>query len=257
MSHFYTVVLIPEDTQNVEAELEELLAPYDENIQVDEYDRECYCINTVANRAGWSAAEEEFGPFENLRKAFWDNVEAQIPEGLTGEALWEKRASIADDMNWDAHIKHFSEYAANIEENHELYQKQSPDCEECGGSGTCRSEYNPKSKWDWWVIGGRWNGAIQNNYRGDKDGGFNFGDDFHQLGENVLPAEELIKSILEDENQTPFALVTPEGEWCERGEMGWFGMAHNEKEPDDWRETVILLLEKYPNTIAVGCDLHI
>lgn len=256
MSHFYTVVLVPGNTQNVAAKVDELLAPYNENTQVDEYDRECYCVNSMARDAGWAAAQEKFGPFEDLRKAFWDEVESRIPDGLEGEALWDKKTEVSEEVDWDAHTKHFVDYAAEVEQNHELYMKQSPDCEECGGTGTYRSDYNPQSKWDWWVIGGRWNGTICNNYRGSKDG-FNFDDEFHRLGENAIPASLLLKSILEDENQTPFAMVTPDGEWCEKGEMGWFGTSNNDKDPEDWREIVILLLEKYPNAIAVGCDLHI
>jgi len=75
MSHFYTVVLVPKDTDDIEAKVEELLAPYNENIEVEEYDKKCWCVNRKAHDAGWKSAEDKFGPFGDLRKSFWDKIE--------------------------------------------------------------------------------------------------------------------------------------------------------------------------------------
>jgi hypothetical protein len=112
------------------------------------------------------------------------------------------------------------------------------------------STYNPQSKWDWWVIGGRWNGKVRSAPRNDETG-FNFGSEYHQLPENMLPVKEL---------QTPlscFALVTPDGVWHEQGEMGMFGMVANEKEEEVWQREVAEILQKHQSDILVGVDCHI
>jgi hypothetical protein len=112
------------------------------------------------------------------------------------------------------------------------------------------STYNPQSKWDWWVIGGRWNGEVR-SAPGNDETGFNFGREYHQLPENMLPVKELQAPL------SCFALVTPDGEWHERGEMGWFGMVANEKEQDDWEREVADILQKHQEDILVGVDCHI
>jgi len=153
--------------------------------------------------------------------------------------------------------EHFTKYANTIEKNHPLYNKPSADCDDCNGTGFYKSTYNPDSKWDWWVIGGRWDGTIQNNYRSDENGGFNFGSEHHQLKYNTISCKDFLKSIKEDESQCPYSLVTPKGEWCEKGKMGWWGISSNEKDVEKWHETINKILEQYNDCIAVGCDLHI
>ena len=75
--------------------------------------------------------------------------------------------------------------------------------------GSILSTYNPKSKWDWYLIGGRWNNSISGN----------------EAKMSEIPIEKI---------ETPYAFVTPDGEWVERGKMGWFGIGSNEMDDDEW-----------------------
>jgi len=113
-------------------------------------------------------------------------------------------------------------------------------------------DYNPRSKWDWWVIGGRYDGVITGNYQSSYNG-FNFGAQHQTLQNNIVDIEELIDNY----DRYPFAIVTPKGEWFERGEMGWFGCVSNEKENDLWESQCKAILNTYKDCLAVGCDLHI
>jgi len=79
---------------------------------------------------------------------------------------------------------------------------------------------NPDAKIDWWVIGGRWDGAM----RGLAHGG---GDD--ALEWNSCLVEEIDPSFI------PFAFLSPDGLWFEKGQLLWFGQAADEEEPDKWR----------------------
>lgn len=258
MSHFYTVVLVNKDTQNIEDEVEKLLAPYNENIKVEEYDRKCYCINSIASSESWKMAEEKHGSFDNLRNSYWKKVEQLMPSGITtmDKDYWHKREEISEKVDWKQHVQHFTQYAEEKEKAHPAYQKPDPKCSECKGSGTYKSTYNPDAKWDWWVIGGRWDGTIKNNYQ-SSDGGFNFGAKHHGVENNTTPTSEFLKMVQNDPKQYPYALITPRGEWCEKGKMGWFGMSSDEKNVDTWHSTVQAILKQYENCVAVGCDLHI
>ena len=42
-------------------------------------------------------------------------------------------------------------------------------CDECEGLGTVLSTYNPASKWDWYEIGGRWEGELVEGYDASND----------------------------------------------------------------------------------------
>lgn len=119
------------------------------------------------------------------------------------------------------------------------------------------SEHNPRNthvKWDWWVIGGRWDGWIYGPEREkasrDKEHGANL-DDKHRTLENNC---RLVSEIpLDEELYLPFAILTPEGEWTDWEEMA----TTNEKGSNQWHETVKAVLKKYPEHLAVAVDCHV
>lgn len=114
---------------------------------------------------------------------------------------------------------------------------------------------NPK--WDFWRIGGRWDGVIQGLDRSSEDG-FNFGGKSEKAKFNTMKVADLLKMDRETLfDRFPFAFLTPEGEWVERGEMGWFGVVRNEKDLDDWRCKLFVRLQSYQDCLAVSCDCHI
>jgi hypothetical protein len=56
--------------------------------------------------------------------------------------------------------------------------------------------------------------------------------------------------------KTSYALVTPDGEWHQRGKMGWWGMSSDEMTKDEWKEYYTAQIKKYPNHRAIACDMH-
>lgn len=127
--------------------------------------------------------------------------------------------------------------------------------------------YNPDAKWDWYSIGNRWDGYILG-----KDG-----EEHNELPFNEVDWEKMFapvektytdfdgeeKSYLD--THIPFCLVTTEGEWYERGEMGWWAVVSNEKPEDEWGEEVksyVKMISELPeeerNAIVVyAVDFHI
>jgi hypothetical protein len=91
---------------------------------------------------------------------------------------------------------------------------------------------NPSAKWDWWTIGGRWDGQLE--------------------GKNQCLKEELTAPP-----EATFAVIY-NGQWYGRGEMGWWGCVSNEKDKDQWHEEFRKLLEGLPpETPLTVVDCHI
>jgi hypothetical protein len=106
--------------------------------------------------------------------------------------------------------------------------------------------YNPEARWDWYTIGGRWCGVICGALC---------------TGEGKEPHSHLRHNVSRVRELSPevqfFALCTPQGEWYERGRMGWFGMVANEMEEKRWRAVRSEVLSSYPEHLIVGVDCHI
>lgn len=104
--------------------------------------------------------------------------------------------------------------------------------------GNLYSTYNPESKWDWYEIGGRWDGGLVTKTRKEVN-------------------EAHVADIDWDKTEIPFAFVTPDGEWHERGQMGWCGIVSNAQETDNWEKEFKEALENYADCDVVLVDCHI
>ena len=85
-----------------------------------------------------------------------------------------------------------------------------------------------------------------------KDNGFNFDSQHENPESNMASTDFLFKKEI-----IPFAIVTPDGEWHEEGEMGWWGMVKDKKEKTNWKEEVLQIYKSWKGHLAIGCDLHI
>lgn len=281
MSHFYTVVLLrPEQARDIESSVANLLVPFDENMEVAEYDRPCHCIGDIAHSSARRTADEAAGTFDSLRESFyakhpWPGPDASEEEHAKNDALWR------------THIAPRVEAEKTAFEAHPLRDEPDASCEDCRGSGTYRSTRNPQAKWDWWQIGGRWTGTL-GEYDPEKDpANIETCDLCHGTGKrrdmvvaggcngcrgegrrvkwptswraggaevgNVAPALEILK----DDKRIPFAIVTPDGAWSEKGKMGWFGCVSDAKGKDDWRAQARQIVEAHADCTAVVIDCHI
>lgn len=152
---------------------------------------------------------------------------------------------------------------------------------------------NPNAKWDWYEIGGRWSNSIllKNGNKADyaklKD--INFGIDEEEYEQNKRFWEIIVENQplkegeekpfnlfnknyylerYEDKNDyatqesihKPYALITPDGKWYEKGEMGLFGCDDSTKETrksfeDNFNE--IVNKDEYQDYYFVLVDCHI
>ena len=111
------------------------------------------------------------------------------------------------------------------------------------------SSYNPDSKWDWYSIGGRWSGFLPLKEL-DENG--------EHLTANEAYFNEIDWEYMFKEEYLPFCFINEDGEWFEKGEMGWWGVTFDEKPEDTWK--IIFsdyLKEVDPDCLVTVVDFHI
>lgn len=271
MSH-YTVAVITKTNPNKTYELEELLAPFDEGLEVEPY---------------IGRTREEIIEAAKERKESWKK---RIEEETSIDTL--KEMLIAPKYQWAR--KYLSAETDEDFHNAEAY------IEECDIDGNEWSTYNPNSKWDWYSIGGRWCDALRTleGERGDclrlKDWDYNYIDPSyvaHYSRYWEVAVEGADRTEEEKENNkflflykpeyyiekygnksnfiksqltfSTYALLTPDGEWLEPGKMGWWGISGADpKDEGDWEANFTNLIdfikEKYGDECYVTLvDCHI
>lgn len=235
MSHSTVGVILPKEctgSENAEQEVERLLAPFNEGIEVAPYQRPCHCIGHDAFEAACAAAN----------KAVGENPHQTVPEDQWN--VWKQKWTTFRDEVLAADPRKAEPRA---------------ECKSCEGKGTYESTYNPKSKWDWYSIGGRWAGDLTGAELPDYPDWDN--PRYHELREqrnriavNMAPIAKLLN---QDKPYEFFALLTPDGEWFERGSMGWWGIVADEKQDSDWTTITRSVYEKYRDHVVVLVDVHI
>ena len=215
MSHFVTLVFTKENGRTVE----ELLAPYDENIVYAPY------VQYTREQA-----------IAKIRKEIEDYKNGFYAEYLSNPKKYEESHSNVEHINY---LK--DEFPKKLEwTDGECYEdiKRSFDENMIKSNGDLLSIYNPNSKWNWYTIGGRFN-----NYLKTLSG---------------KTTNEDYVSKIDWEDILPFAFVTPIGEWHERGKMGWWACVFNEKATDNWKSEFKEFLDSLDeDTIVTVVDCHI
>lgn len=299
----------------IENKVKETVQPFDENIEVAPYKKACSCIGTIAKEEAQKAAEKACGTMTMLRESF-----AALVPRINAKAQNEQEARAERDKKWLEHTAEYRRIEKETMEHHPLKNEPDPTCgfyageywneqvsegnlplkklnqryedgSGCGGIGTIMTTYNPLSKWDWYQIGGRWEGALDPEYDPLKDprnlvrcslcGGtgksngascpnclgsgtsrpFKFA---RHLKGDIKPVSELF-----DENGglifIPYAIVTPiklsdtdpKSRWNQRGKMSWWGLSTDEMSIEQWGDAASKILKSHIHCTAVLVDMHI
>ena len=132
------------------------------------------------------------------------------------------------------------------------------------------STYNPDSKWDWWADGGRWDYSIKTKsgecvnqcYLGEidwtdfKDSDFCKKPARNWKGETYRKLKKNVRWHF-TKSQMPFCFVI-DGEWIEKGQMGYWAITSNEMSDEEWSDKMITFLEKLPeDSECYLVDFHI
>jgi hypothetical protein len=300
LSHFFGVVLVPKKTPRgkLQEVIGALVEKYNEGREVPEYDQKCSCIGQRARGEVSQETIRRMGTIHELRERFHKANPAPSYPNEKPEMSKEEKKKMWEEYNkkdeehtkiWMKAIEPYADLEKHLFAEHPDSKKPNPECSDCHGKGTHKTAYNPDSKWDWWVIGGRWTGAFTPDYDPSEDprnietcrlcNGTGKRDD--ELGKeerkrnpeygcngcngtgksvkysfakhkgDIMPASKVPEKV------TPYSLVTPDGKWYAKGEMGWFGMSDDNKSEEKWEEVVKGLFKKHKDCLAVVVDYHI
>lgn len=267
MSHFVgLVVLTPGYLEKHDLEMS--LEKYNENREVEEYSNgpvsdyeKLEFIEYYKRKDGTISPEHDH---KDLWQILYDRLRE---EGKVEEFDQEKHRTVylllndtlGEDGFQKAYVELFNElYPTLFGKFDTMYEEKGEDW----NSNSWRfnyvtsqwekySTYNPDSKWDWYTEGGRWDGCLKN-----KDG--------EHVNECLLSQLDLSSPTPKEdekyyigEHSAPFCLVI-DGEWFEKGEMGWFGISTNDKPQDDWNTEFMNIINKLPGNSEVHLiDFHI
>ena len=287
MSHFAgLVILTPEYAE--EHTLEDALAKYDENLDVDPYVSgvvEDYEKITFLNHYN----EKTIGDSESLAKRFYDdyhNKKGFFTKAQLAEEWGRKENDIEDYRyieatpywNKELYVKWFNTIFPEIVEKFaECYEENGNDwngsrwkLNEETGIWEDWSTYNPDSKWDWYSLGGRWSQSIKTKsgeyvdecFLGEIDWSPFKPEDYCKeakkglSGKEYYPLKDGVNWHFTSEN-VPFCVVI-DGEWYERGQMHWWACVANEKDEKTWNEEFMELIKDLPENCQVcNVDFHI
>ncbi len=216
MSHA-TVLVIGATTED---EVTEALAPFDGNLEVPRY-----VASTKAELIAKAREEHEW----------------YTTVGAYAEFAGDKEAYIREHAGNPGHIEYLLNYPKFGWDDEDFYRDaiKWEEPENIGPEGEVYSTYNPDPKWDWWVIGGRWDGGLVTI-----DG---------TSGNSVKRL-----ALLDLEHTSPtFAVVTPDGTWHERGELGGFCVVFDEKPADEWDAQWKALVLAHNDSPAILVDYHV
>lgn len=214
MSHFVGIVF----GNNID----ELLEQYYEGLEVDEYVLYTKEAAIAEAKEIHTQTYERNLKFVEKHTDFTSDWEKSTFEKCT--EFIKKGPSISDEEAW----KIVKNWGYKIDENENLI-----------------STYNPNSKWDWYVEGGRWERWLLL-----KD-------------ENSLNASSALKKDVDwntmlKSDRIPFCFVTEEGDWHESASMGWWAITSNEKNKEIWKKEFLDYLELVEDDVRVSViDFHI
>lgn len=290
MSHFTVMAII---RKGADYDLEELMAPYDENMEVAPYVRRTKAEIIARKREEAAHVAHDIKVANSVR----DEAEYQCAEGVRyryGYVTSDEGRACA---------------ALVGKSDDEVFEAAKEDYGNLDEDGNYVSTYNPDSKWDWYEVGGRWDGSLilkeggstDEDYAGqiDWDAMFRLSPerreylsafwDEYVLGK--LPAGMLDRSAkevddylegrfgfimykreyylerYEDKEEylrrmgtwTTYAVLDENG-WHAPGEMGWFGCSDETAEAQrDWEENFrarfVDTLDPEDTVVIVDCHI--
>lgn len=264
MSHF-SVAVFTDGKKSVD----ELLAPYDENITVSPY--------------------------------------VQVSRQQIIDKAFNRKKEYSQHLQENKEIPEWVQQYLDAETDDELYQCEYDEDYSYDAQGNQLSTYNPNSKWDWWSIGGRWNGLLKASKGEHGEGGLltpnrklpgkydiakvsdiDFSPDQNAYTKALRWWEVVVEALPLNSNEkkedffnyykieylkekyktkeayakcqssfNTFAVVLPDGKWYEKGKMGWWACVSDEENEWDLKYKERFIDTANPEWTLTIVDCHI
>lgn len=171
MSHFVVLVIGNEKTSgrlrdgrvDVSNAIAPILDPFDENKSVDPYEEDCWCCTVGAKLKLQREMVEKAG-----FGAGWIDTQRGV------QADWVKAKGGASKVSREEQDAHWKSLLSPLTAAEDRAKAEidamdparliDPECEDCKGTAKVMTTCNPRSKWDWWQVGGRWTGMMDPEY---------------------------------------------------------------------------------------------
>ena len=246
MSHSTTLVVLSAAAVNehgIDEALALALEPFDENKDTEQYVKHTKAELIEGQRDAYIQYRDK-GPYATY--------------------LEDPAAFRTKNYSRQDHLRYVTEEFPNtilprLDDDAFMYQKAIDWDPSLDADGNEMSTYNPKSKWDWYTVGGRWKGSVMNWTDTVEHPAKVITPTWTQEAwtEKVGGADVVQKKDLQEFSGT-FAFLGADGEWHERGRMGWFGMVADEQPTDEWDATLKQLVEDVADEDwLVVVDVHI
>jgi len=206
MTHFTVAIIVPHGVSDIETYVATQMDPYYEHSEAEAY--VCYSLEQAAADIASSIHRLEL--IISREEQSYDL--AKCRENL------EQLRTVTPEQKYREYVR-----------LHETFNDR----------GQPISTYNPDSKWDWYRIGGRWDGWIN---------------DRETSAESVLDNSASTEDAIA-RNKIPHAIISPDGKWLQRGQMGWWAILVTENE--NWERDAAAILARYPGHRLVIVDAHI
>ena len=292
------------------SDVEEQLAPYDENIEVPEYCKDEVTEDEKNNMVKYYREKEnkEYSSFDECYAVHgddWNNNRWRKDEN----GAWREYSTYNPKSKWDWYSiggRWSGEFITHVKEGVELQDENYGEgswCNENVGIDSiekkhidfdairkeaedeAREHYRdiaslfkdgviPKVNMTWKQVCDmfpeknrderdkiysaqdgvqEWNKVIEENRK--RDDGSKIG--FFTNVDNFQMTEDEYAKQAGDKSFVPYAIVK-DGEWYERGTMGWWGISMNEQDPEEWRKFVHKILdETSDDELITIVDCHI
>lgn len=282
MSHYSVAVITKSGT---EEEVVNLLSPFNENLDVEPY---MVATKKEAIEEGKEEAKTSLEYYIKQKEKLEKDIDNHF--SLLSKEEYENRM---DDINEE--IKKYSDYDKWTDEQYyqEYINYNFGSTHDIGGlkedgyiddEGNIYDTYNENSKWDWYVIGGRFKNLLkikgENTLSCDSEKISNVDFEYKKpeyieyqkkfwefaTGE-IQPTEEEKKQYLwglcpskesligrygTKENylkkmseMRTYAILLPDGTWYEPGKMGWFGLSNAETDAErEFDENYFKILDR-------------
>jgi len=233
---YITYVLVPRDTEKIEYEVLDFMYPYCEEVEDEEYERPCECVDLEVCRRLEHLAEIKFG---DLRRR------------------WEKLSENADpeeaEIIWDNLIRDYLRFVNSHYGRLCQAISPDPDCPECEGKGWEISTFNRIGRWDGWLFDRSFqvleddsDDSLVVQTRPKLPGFY-----YDQIGQpRIYDLNDIdITSV-----RVPYAILSPDGwDGCtERTKIG------SVQVPDQiWTKSVRKILGDYSDYLLVPLECHV